>query len=165
MANTDYTDIKSSVSAVQEAAGFFRRISIEVDHQDLINTGVTTDDDTATVFLSVPAGFVIMGAGIKTNEAFDDAGGGSSLTVSIGSAADPDDLMAAAQIHADGTTVDYAWSGGADFNDGTTDNVVNGIEVSSDTDYDVIFTPSSYNLSELTAGKVTAYIYGIYLNA
>lgn len=123
--------------------------------------GTLADDATVSKTLDIPAGSVVHKVGVKLNTAFDDSGGGSSLTVIVGDSGDPNGFIEAAQLHGDGTEISYVWNTGDAFlgEAGTTDpeNVTNGELYTSAETITATFTPSSYSLNEVTTGEVTIY--------
>jgi hypothetical protein len=135
----------------------FLKYELKVSYVDLINGGTYADDDTATLELPAKAGQVVTGVGVQVVESFDDSGAGATLTLDVGDGSDLDGFIDAAEIHADGTPVTYAYNTG-DLVDGTTSDQKVFV---TDGDVNLTFTPTSYNLGELTQGEVIVTVYSV----
>lgn len=132
----------------------------EIDFNDFIANPSATDGDTLTFSLfTIPAYSVVRSAGFRVVTAFDDSGGGSSLTVLLGDEDDTDGFTTSKQVHVDGTEVflgatDGAYWTGTDSGSATTANVLKGKSYTAAKTVKAIFTPSGYKLDECTQGKI-----------
>jgi len=129
-----------------------------VKWSDFAATAADNDTNTFSLF-TVPAYSIVRNVGFRLKTAFDDTGGGSSLTVKIGDATDDDGYVTATQVHLDGTEVFIAANTGAyftgtDSGSATTANVVKGKTYTSAAEIKAVFTPSSYELEECNAGEI-----------
>lgn len=132
--------------------------TLVLDYTNIKNSGTLADNATYTASLPVFAGEAVVDVSFKLLEAANDSGGGSTLNVTAGDGTDVDGYLTAFPVHVDQTEIDVistlnATYSGAFLNDATTDGVINGKIYTSDDTIDFIFTPSSYSLNELTAGK------------
>lgn len=134
----------------------------------IVNSGTYADSAAATFTIPVFAGEAVTAIGVKLIEAFDDSGTGSALNVEVGDGSDANGYITSAPIHVDQTEIsvistDNATYSGAYFNDGTTDNTINGKLYTSDDTIDVIITPAAtgnaYSLNELTAGELLVTVF------
>ena len=93
---------------------------------------------------------------LKTN--FDGASS-TDLTIEIGDSVDDNGYVAATIIHEDATEVSSAVNSGAYFNDGTTDNTVNGKvwDGAADTTITATFNPTGDSLTDFTAGEIVIF--------
>jgi len=85
-----------------------------------------------------------------------DGASSTDLTIEVGDSADDNGYIAATIIHEDATEVSSAINSGAYFNDGTTDNTVNGKvwDGASDTTLTATFNPTGDSLTDFTAGEI-----------
>ena len=133
---------------------------VEIDYTDFVANPSASDNDTLTFSLfTIPAYSVVRSAGFRVVTAFDDSGGGSSLTVLLGDEDDTDGFTTSKQVHIDGTEVflgatDGAYWTGTDSGAATTANVIKGKSYTAAKTVKAIFTPSSYKLDECTQGKI-----------
>jgi hypothetical protein len=161
MANVTSTQA-ADPGSINEGASV-RRTQI-IDFSDIVAAGTFADNDTATFTIPVKAGEVVERIGVKLETAFNDSGGGDELNVEVGDGSDANGYITTAAIHTDQTEIsiistDDATYSGAYFNDGTTDNTINGKLYTSDDTIDILLTPNvstgtDYNLGELNAGKL-----------
>ena len=134
--------------------------SVAIDYLDFVANPSATDGDTLTFSLfTIPAYCVVRSAGFRVVTAFDDSGGGSSLTVLLGDEDDTDGFTTSKQVHVDGTEVflgatDGAYWTGTDSGAATTANVIKGKSYTAAKTVKAIFTPSGYKLDECTQGKI-----------
>jgi hypothetical protein len=147
---------------VNEAGSQTFTDSFTVDFTDFSvdNAGTLADSATKSFDYVIPAGAYIQKVAYKLNTAFDDSGAGSQLQIEVGDDDDPNGYIEAKEIHVDATEVIYAVQDGAYFNDGTTDNVVNGkLYSAAGKEFKMLFTPdvggTAYSLNELTQGNIT----------
>lgn len=129
-----------------------------VKYSDFVATAADNDTNTFSLF-TIPANCIVKEAGFRLKTAFDDSGGGSSLTVAIGDDDDPDGFMLATQVHVDGTEVFInantgAYFIGTDSGAATTSNVIKGKVYTAAKTLKAIFTPASYELEECTQGEI-----------
>lgn len=135
-------------------------LKAEVDFTDFVANPSAADNDTLTFSLfNIPAYAVVESVGFRTVTAFDDSGGGSSLTVIVGDEDDTDGFTTSKQVHIDGTEVfigatDGAYWTGTDSGAATTANVIKGKVYTAAKTVKAVFTPSSYKLDECTQGKL-----------
>ena len=142
-----------------------------ISFQNIVDAGTYSDNDTATFTVPVEAGEVVTRIGVQLLEAFDDSGSGDELNVEVGDGSDANGYITSAPIHADQTEIsiistDDASYSGAYFNDGTTDNTINGKLYASADTIDILITPNvstgtDYALSELTAGKLKVVVHTV----
>jgi len=136
--------------------------SFTVDYSDFSvdAAGTLADSATKSFDYTIPAGAYVQKVAFKLNTAFDDSGAGSQLQIEVGDDDDADGFIEAKEIHVDSTEVIYAVQDGAYFNDGTTDNTVNGkLYSAAGKEFKLLFTPdvggTAYSLNELTQGSIT----------
>lgn len=136
-----------------------------VDYSDFSVEAAGTLADSATKSFDyvIPAGAYVQKVAFKLNTAFDDSGTGSQLQIEVGDDDDADGFIEAKEIHVDSTEVIYAVQDGAYFNDGTTDNTVNGkLYSAAGKEFKLLFTPdvggNAYSLNELTQGSITFFL-------
>ncbi len=125
--------------------------------------GTLADSATKSFDYTIPAGAIVQKVAFKLNEAFDDSGAGSQLTITIGDDDTAAGYIRAAQIHVDSTEVTYAYNDGGYFNDGTTANTISGkLYTTAGKEFKLLFTPAgggtAYSLNELTQGNITVFI-------
>ncbi|MEE8598871.1 MAG: hypothetical protein V3S69_05080 [Dehalococcoidales bacterium] len=157
MANIN-SSVKATPGSVNEGALQKREATIKFqDIIDAANAASSVDDDTITYTIPVEAGEEVVRVGVRLDEAFDDSGAGSTLTVVAGDGSDADGYITSAELHVDGTEISWVANTGALVVGGAS---ARGKLYTSDDTIDILLTPSSYNLNELTQGKavVTAYI-------
>lgn len=135
-------------------------LKAEVDFNDFVANPSATDGDTLTFSLfTIPAYAVVESVGFRTITAFDDSGGGSSLTVVVGDEDDADGFTTSKQIHVDNTEVfigatDGAYWTGTDSGSATLANALKGKTYTAAKTVKAVFTPSGYKLDECTQGKL-----------
>lgn len=134
---------------------------LELDYSDFVRNPSAADNDTLTFdCFTIPQYSIVESVGFRLVTAFDDSGGGSSLTVALGDDDDADGFMLATQVHVDGTEVFLnadtgAYFIGTDSGAATTSRVVKGKSyTASGKEVKAIFTPSGYKLDECTTGKI-----------
>ena len=170
MANIDVTTrAADSIAANNEVGrGYTRQVTLT--WEDIKSDGAAADDsDTITYELfPLPVGCILKGVHYYLRTAFDDSGGGSSLTLQIGDTGDPDGIMTAKQIHVDGTEIPAGGGDGAYFtvggDAGTKNDRCYGDGTITANTVEALFTPSGFYLGELTAGEVVFVAEIIYLN-
>lgn len=88
-----------------------------------------------------------------------DGASSTDLTIEVGDSADDNGYIAATVIHEDATEISSAINSGAYFNDGTTDNTVNGKvwDGASATTMTATFNPTGDSLTDLTQGEIRIY--------
>lgn len=131
---------------------------VRVKYSDFVATASDNDTNTFSLF-TIPQYSIVESVGFRLVTAFDDSGGGSSLTVALGDGSDADGFMLATQVHVDGTEVFLnantgAYFIGTDSGAATTSNVIKGKLYTSAETVKAVFTPSSYELEECTAGEI-----------
>lgn len=146
-------------NSIAENAGDVVSRKLRIKYTDIVNAGTYSDNDTVTFTIPVNAGEIVETVGVRLVTAFNDSGSGDELDVQIGDGTDDDGFVVAADIHTDQSEISYVANTGAYFNDGTTDNTVNGKLYTSDDTLDVLISPNlatgtDYALSELTAGEL-----------
>ena len=124
------------------------------------NAGTLLNSATKSFDYAIPAGAYVQKVAYKLNTAFDDSGSGSQLQIEVGDDDDPNGYIEAKEIHVDSAEVTYAVQDGAYFNDGTTNNTVNGkLYSAAGKEFKMLFTPdvggTAYSLNELTQGSIT----------
>lgn len=129
-----------------------------VKYSDFVATAADNDTNTFSLF-TIPANSIVKSVGFRLKTAFDDSGGGSSLTVALGDEDDPDGFMLATQVHVDGTEVFInantgAYFIGTDSGAATTSNVIKGKTYTAAKTVKAVFTPASYELEECTQGEI-----------
>jgi hypothetical protein len=133
-----------------------------VKYSDFVATAADGDTNTFSLF-TIPAYATVESVGFRVKTAFDDSGGGSSLTVVVGDDDDPDGYVLSKQIHVDGTEVFVGQNDGAYFigtdssTTETTSNVIKGKTYTAAKTIKAVFTPTSYELEECTAGEIVFY--------
>jgi hypothetical protein len=125
--------------------------------------GTLADSATKSFDYIIPAGAIVQKVAFKLNEAFDDSGAGSQLTITIGDDDTAAGYIGAAQIHVDSTEVTYAYNDGSYFTVGGDANTVNGkLYTAAGKEFKLLFTPAgggtAYSLNELTQGNITVFI-------
>lgn len=163
MANIDVTGklVKGPASNNEVGRGWTHKL--EIDFEDFVANPSVSDGDTLTfACFKIPQYSIVEAVGFRLVTAFDDSGGGSSLTVALGDEDDADGFNTATQIHVDGTEVfidanDGAYFTGTDSGAATTANVLKGKTYTAEKTVEAIFTPSGYKLDECTAGKIVIF--------
>lgn len=155
MANIDVTDRKAfGIPANNEVGRGWTHV-VRLTFQDFVDNPSAADNDTLTFAIAdIPAYSIVEMAAVRLVTAFDDSGGGSSLTCAVGDEDDADGYVTAQQLHVDGTEVFLTANTGAYLNDSTTANTINGKTYTAAKTLEAIFTPSSYKLDECTQGEV-----------
>ncbi len=104
---------------------------------------------------TIPTDAIVTKVGFFLVENFD-GGATTDLTIELGDDDDDNGFTVAAIIHEDATEVSSAINSGAYFNDGTTDNTVNGkvYDNAAVKTLKAAFIPTAAALTALTAGKV-----------
>jgi len=150
---------------VNEAGSSTFTDSFTIDFTDfsVANAGTLADSATKSFDYDIPQGAVVQKVATKLNTAFDDSGGGSDLTITIGDDDTAAGYIGASQIHVDGTEVTYAYNDGSYFTTGGDANTVNGKLYTADgKEFKILFTPdatgTAYSLNELTQGNITVFI-------
>ena len=166
MANTDIgtTEIVTPAANNEVGRGYNRQIVLT--SADLVaNDPGSSDGDTQTYELfSLPVGSYLRGVYYYLRTAFDDSGGGSSLTIQLGDTSDPNGILIAKQVHLDGTEVYAAIPDGAFFTVGGDASTKNEVVYTTANVVEVLFTPTGYQLAELTAGEIVFVADIVYAN-
>jgi hypothetical protein len=166
MANTDIgtTEIVTPAANNEVGRGYNRQIVLT--SADLVaNDPGSSDGDTQTYELfSLPVGSYLRGVYYYLRTAFDDSGGGASLTIQLGDTADADGILLAKQIHLDGTEVYAAIPDGAFFTVDGDVSTKNEVVYTTANVVEVLFTPTGYQLAELTAGEIVFVADIVYAN-
>lgn len=123
-----------------------------IKYTDFTETGSGTEE--VINLFTIPKDSIITKVAFYLVTAFDGASS-SDLTIEVGDA-DDDGYIAASIIHLDATEVSSGINSGAYFNDGTTDNTVNGKvwDAAADTTMTATFNPTGDSLTDFTAGEV-----------
>lgn len=132
-----------------------------VKWSDFVATAADNDTNTFSLF-TIPAHSFVTSAGYRLKTAFDDSGGGSSLTMALGDDDGATSFMTAKQLHVDGTEVfsganDGAYFTGTDSGTHTTVNVIKGKHYTAAKTLKAVFTPASFELEECTQGEVVIF--------
>jgi hypothetical protein len=136
-------------------AGDVKVREVKVRAVDIVNAGTYATDDLFSISIPVFAGEVATDVSAKLITAF--AGSGNQLNLIGGDGTDPDGFLVSAALHTSQTEISYVLNTGAYFNDGTTDDVVNGKLYTSDDTIDFVFdgtAGTAIDLGDLTAGEV-----------
>ena len=155
MANTDVTTKQAVAIAANNEVGRGYTRQVTISFQDLLDNepSGSSDNDTQTYELfPLPVGCVLLGVYYYVRTAFDDSGGGTSLTVQIGDTDDADGILLAKQIH--DSAVVAAIPDGTFFTVGGDASTYNGKVYTTANTVEALFTPASYKLSEVTAGEI-----------
>ncbi len=121
--------------------------------EDLVST---TSGGAETVDLfSVPSDAIVREVVAYVKTEFDGASS-SDLAITVGDDDDADGFIASFTIHADGTPVSSAVNSGAYFNDGTTDNAVNGkvYDNAAAKTISAVLTPTGDSNSDIDTGEI-----------
>ena len=135
--------------SAQEGFNFQKKIKFS----DFTET-VSGTEEVITCF-TIPKDSIVDKVAFYLVEAFDGASS-TDLTVEIGDDDDDNGFVAATIIHLDATEVSSAINSGAYFNDGTTDNTVNGkvYDNAATKSLTATFNPTGDSLTDLTAGTI-----------
>lgn len=160
MANIDVTTNKQSAQLSNNESGRGWTHAVTIDWEDFVANPSASDNDTLTFAIAdIPAYSVVESVAVRLVTAFDDSGGGSSLTAIVGDTDDDNGFVTAQQLHVDGTEVFLtantgAYFTGTDSGAATTANVIKGKTYTTANTLEAVFTPSSFKLDECTQGKV-----------
>lgn len=160
MANIDVTSKLVKGPAANNEVGRGWTHKCEIDFNDFVANPSASDGDTLTfACFTIPAYSIVKSVGFRVVTAFDDSGGGSSLTVILGDTTDDNGFVVSKQIHVDGSEVfiganDGVYFQGTDSGAATTDNVIKGKAYTTANTLEAVFTPSGYKLDECTQGKI-----------
>lgn len=163
MANIDVTSklVKGPAANNEVGRGWTHRC--EIDFNDFIANPSASDGDTLTfACFTIPAYATVTDVGFRVVTAFDDSGGGSSLTVILGDTDDDNGYVISKQIHVDGSEVfvgvnDGAYFTGTDSGSATLANALKGKTYTTANTLEAVFTPTSFKLDECTAGKIVVW--------
>lgn len=127
-----------------------------VKYSDFVATAADNDTNTFSLF-TIPANSIVESVGFRLKTAFDDSGGGASLTIALGDEDDPDGFVTATELHVDGTEVFIAANNGAYYTVGGDAGTAKGKVYTAAKTVKAVFTPTSYELEECTAGEVVVF--------
>ena len=171
MANTDIATTEIVTPAANNEGGRGYNRQIVLTSADLVanEPSGSSDGDTQTYELfSLPVGSYLRGVYYYLRTAFDDSGGGSSLTIQLGDTSDPNGILTAKEVHVDGTEVVAAIPDGVFFTVGGDASTQNEVVYTTANVVEVLFTPggsgTNYKLSELTAGEIVFVADIVYAN-